>query len=75
MNPLAIFVFMDLFAIILIRYIHINGTTAWHYIYANGFHSWLHDPKLSSTVFSLVIALIWIIVSYIMFKFKIFIKI
>jgi predicted acyltransferase len=74
MNPLAIFFLMDMLAIFLIFYIKIDGTSAWHYIYQNGFHSWITDSQWCSTVFSLAFALLWTIFAFILFKLKIFIK-
>ena len=74
MNPLAIFVLMDLLGIILIRCIVIDGKSAWSWFYHYGFHSWLKEDHLSSTVFSLFFALLWTLVAWLMFRAKVFIK-
>lgn len=74
MNPLAIFVLMDLLAIIMIRCIIIHGVSAWGWFYHYVFASWLKNTYLCSTIFSLFFAVLWIFVAWVMFRFKIFIK-
>lgn len=76
MNPLAIFVLMDLTAVLMIRIIFVNDgkESSWHAFYRVAFSSWISDPYLCSTVFSLFFALVWTIVAFILFRFKIFIK-
>jgi predicted acyltransferase len=45
MNPLAIFVLMDLTAILMIRIITINnGESLWHAFYNAAFKSWISNP-------------------------------
>jgi predicted acyltransferase len=41
LNPLAIFVGMDLLALFLIIYIKIDDKTVWNLFYKNAFHSWI----------------------------------
>ncbi len=41
LNPLAIFVGMDLLAIFLITYIKIDDKSVWSHFYSKAFHSWI----------------------------------
>jgi predicted acyltransferase len=74
MNPLAIFVLMDLLAILMIRIFTIDGETSWHAFYRVAFKSWISDPYVCTTVFSVFFAVLWTLVAFVMFRLKIFIK-
>lgn len=74
MNPLAIFVLMDLLAILMIFYFKSGDTSLWHAFYTTAFSSWIGNDYWATTVFSLFFAILWTLVAFIMFKLKIFIK-
>lgn len=74
MNPLAIFFLMDLLAIVLIRCIIINDKSAWSWFYHYAFQSWIKNTYVCSTIFSVFFAVLWILVAWVMFRFKVFIK-
>ena len=73
-NPLIIFILMDVVAIIMIKYIIIGEKSLWAHFYHIIFSSWITNSTVCSTVFACFFAILWIIVSGILFKFKIFIR-
>jgi predicted acyltransferase len=76
MNPLAIYVLMDLIAVLMYIIITINDgqETLWHAFYRVAFESWIKNEYVCSTIFSMFWALVAILVAFVMFKLKIFIK-
>jgi predicted acyltransferase len=73
-NPLAIFVLMDALAIILIKYIIIDEKSAWGHFYHYVFASWISNPQVASTIFSIFFVLLWTGVAGLLYRFKIFIR-
>lgn len=73
-NPLAIFFLMDALGIILIIYVKIDDKSAWSWIYKNTYGNWIDDKTVASELFSLSFVFLWIIVSGIMYRCKVFIK-
>lgn len=73
-NPLAIFVLMDALAIILIKYIIINDKSAWAHFYHYVFASWISNPQVASTIFSIFFVLLWTAVAGLLYRFKIFVR-
>ena len=43
-NPLAIFIIMDVIAIIMIKYIIVDHKSAWYYFYHYAFATWISNP-------------------------------
>lgn len=74
MNPLAIYVMMNIVEIVMWKLITIDGQRMWYWFYDHAFGTWISDPAVCSTVYSCFFALVWTIVAAIMFKLKIFIK-
>lgn len=73
-NPLAIFVLMDLLAIFMIKYIIINEKSSWSHFYHYVFASWISNKEVASTIFACFFAIIWTVVGWLLFRFKIFIR-
>ena len=73
-NPLAIFVLMDALAILMIDYIIINEKSLWHLFYHYVFASWISNTYICSTIFALFFAVLWTLVSYILFRNNIFVR-
>lgn len=74
MNPLAVFVGMDLLAILMIIYIKVDGVSVWGHFYHYCFESWISSPPVGATVFACFFLLLWTTVAGLMYRFKLFIK-
>lgn len=74
MNPLAVFVGMDLLAIFMIIYIKIDGKSIWGHFYHYCFESWISSAPVAATVFACFFLILWTAVAGLMFRFKVFIK-
>lgn len=73
-NPLAIFILMDVVAIVLIKYIIIDEKSAWSHFYHYVFASWISNHYVASSIFALFFVLIWTAVAGVLYRFKIFIR-
>lgn len=73
-NPLAIFVLMDVLAILLIKYIIIDDKPAWSHFYHYVFASWISNSEVASTIYALFFAILWTAVAAVLFRFNIFIR-
>ena len=73
-NPLAIFVLMDVLAILLIKYIIIDDKPAWSHFYHYVFASWISNSEVASTIYALFFAILWTAVAGVLFRFNIFIR-
>lgn len=73
-NPLAIFVLMDVLAILLIKYIIIDEKSAWSHFYHYVFASWITNSEVASTIYALFFAILWTAVAGVLFRFNIFIR-
>lgn len=74
LNPLAIFVLMDLLAILLITYIKVDGKSVWSYFYKDVFASWISQPQVASCTFAVFFVILWTVVAGIMNRFKIYVR-
>ena len=74
LNPLAIFVGMDLLAILMVYYIKINGRSLWHLFFDNAFKTWIHDDTIAATVFAVFFLLLWTLVAGILHRCSIYIR-
>lgn len=74
LNPLAIFVLMDLLGIIMIIYIKIDGKDLWDEFYKYVFASWIDDEQVAACVFAFFFVLLWTAVAGIMNRFKIYVR-
>ncbi len=73
-NPLFVFVGMDALTIILIKYITIDGKSAYHQFYHYCFKSWISNAHLCSTVFALFFVILWTVLAGLLHWRRIFIK-
>lgn len=73
MNPLAIYIAHEVIAIVLYS-IPVGGTSAYHWIYENAFNTWL-GPYNASLAFAISMVLINLLIAYVLYKKKIFIKV
>jgi predicted acyltransferase len=74
LNPLAIFVLMDLLAIFLILYIKIDGVSMWSQFFRHVFASWILNTDVSSLLFGFFFVLLWTIVAGVMHRFKVYVR-
>lgn len=74
LNPLAIFVLMDLLAIFFILYIHIDGVSLWSQFFRHVFASWISNEDVSSLLFGFFFVVLWTVVAGIMHRFKIYVR-
>lgn len=74
LNPLAIFVLMDLLAIFLILYIKIDGVSIWSQFFRHVFASWISNTDISSLLFGFFFVLLWTAVAGIMHRFKVYVR-
>ena len=74
LNPLAIFVLMDLVGIFMILYIKIDGKSAWTQFYKNVFASWISNEQVGAAVFACFFVVLWTIVAGIMHRFKLYVR-
>ena len=73
-NPLAIFILMDVLAIIMIKYIIVDEKSAWAHFYHYVFASWIDNKEVASTIYACFFAILWTAVAALLFKFNIFIR-
>jgi predicted acyltransferase len=74
LNPLAIFVLMDLLAIFMILYIKVGGKSLWVQFYNHVFGSWISNQPIGALVFCFFFVVLWTIVAGIMHRFKLYIR-
>jgi predicted acyltransferase len=74
LNPLAIFVLMDLLAIFMILYIKVDEKSLWTQFYNHVFGSWITDQSIGALTFSFFFVVLWTIVAGIMHRFKLYIR-
>lgn len=76
LNPLAIFVLMDLVGILMIRYILLgeDGKSLWTLFYETCFANWIENQEIASTVFACFFVVFWVAVAGLMYRFKLFFK-
>lgn len=74
LNPLAIFVLMDLVGIFFILYIKIDGKSLWTQFFNHVFGSWIHDDAISALAFAFFFVLLWTIVAGIMHRLKVYVR-
>jgi predicted acyltransferase len=72
MNPLAIFITLQLLADLLENWIEINGSTPYQLFYDACF-SWM-SPGIGTAIYALFYGVIYAIIAGILYKYKIFIK-
>lgn len=73
-NPLFVFIFMDLLAIIMIKLIIINDKSVWSWFYHYVFSSWIGDHEVCSVVFACFFLLLWTCVAGVLYRLRIFIR-
>lgn len=73
-NPLAIFILMDVLAILLIKYIIIDEKSAWAHFYHYVFASWIGNPEVASTVYACFYVVLWTLVAGLLFRKNIFVR-
>jgi predicted acyltransferase len=74
LNPLAVFVLMDLVGIFFILYIKIDGVSLWSQFFRHVFSSWISNTDISSLLFGLFFVILWTAVAGIMHKFKFYVR-
>jgi len=74
LNPLAIFVLMDLVAIFMIIYIKVDEKSLWVQFYNNVFGSWITDQTIGALAFCFFFVVLWTIVAGIMHKSKLYVR-
>eukprot|EP01132_Coremiostelium_polycephalum_P009108 gene9108-11160_t len=74
MNPITIYALMIFIEIIFMFYLTVDGTSLWTAIYEKMYLSWLKNGFLASTVFSIGWLVFFDGIAYLMFRYKIFIK-
>lgn len=74
LNPLAIFVLMDLFAIFMILYIKVQGKSLWVQFYNHAFGSWITNQTIGALAFCFFFVVLWTIVAGIMHRFKLYVR-
>lgn len=73
-NPLFVFIFMDLLAIIMIKLIIVNDKSIWNWFYHYVFSSWISDHEVCSVVFACFFLLLWTCAAGLLYRRKIFIR-
>jgi predicted acyltransferase len=74
LNPLAIFVLMDVVAIFMIIYIKIDDVSLWTQFFKHVFNSWIEDKAVAATVFACFFLVLWTLVAGLMHRFKIYVR-
>jgi predicted acyltransferase len=74
LNPLAVFVLMDLVAIFMIIYIKIDDVSVWTHFYRNVFKSWISDETVGAAVFACFFLVLWTVVAGVMHRFKLYVR-
>lgn len=74
MNPLAIYVLNELVPTVMILIMVNQDDSLWDWFYTKVFSSWISQPYVCTTVFAVFWAALWTVLAYLMFRFKIFIK-
>jgi predicted acyltransferase len=73
-NPLFVFVFMDLLAIIMIKYIIIDDKSIWSWFYKYCFREWIDNDNVASVVFACFFLALWMAAAAVLYWKKIFIR-
>ncbi len=73
-NPLFVFIFMDLVAIIMIKLIIVNEKSVWSWFYHDCFSSWISNNQVCSVVFACFFLLVWTSIAGLLYRKKIFIR-
>ena len=73
-NPLFVFVFMDLLAIIMIKYIIIDDKSIWAWFYKYCFREWIDNDNVASVVFACFFLALWMAAAALLYWKKIFIR-
>ncbi len=73
-NPLFVFVFMDLVAIVMIKLIIIDERSLWSWFYKDCFSSWISDGHVASVVFACFFLIVWTCAAGLLYKKKKFIR-
>ena len=74
LNPLAIFILMDLVAIFMIIYIKVNDVSLWTQFFRHAFNSWIDNNPVAATVFACFFLLLWTLVAGLMHKCKLYLR-
>lgn len=74
MNPLAIYILNELVPTVMILIMINSEDSLWDGFYTTVFASWITQPQVCTTIFSLFWAAVWMGLAYLMFRFKIFVK-
>ncbi len=74
LNPLAIFVLMDLLGIFFILYIHIDGVSLWTQFYRNAFGSWISNESVGAVAFAFFFVVLWTLFAGVMHRFKLYVR-
>lgn len=74
LNPLAIFVLMDLVAIFLIYYIKADGIGVWNHFFKYVFSSWISDKQIAAAVFAFFFVVLYSIIAGVMHRFKFYVR-
>lgn len=73
-NPLFVFIFMDLLAIIMIKLIIVDDKSIWAWFYHYCFKSWISDNEVCSVVFACFFLILWTCAAGLLYWRKIFIR-
>ena len=74
LNPLAIFVLMDLVAIFMIIYIKVDGKGVWNDFYKYVFASWIDNDQVAACAFAGFFVILWTVVAGIMHHFNLYVR-
>ena len=74
LNPLAVFVGMDVLAILMGIYIKINDRSVWSLFYSHVFSSWISHKEIASTVFACFFLVLWTLVAGLMHRCKLYLR-
>lgn len=73
-NPLFVFIFMDLLAIIMIKLIIVDDKSIWSWFYHYVFSSWISNHEVCSVVFACFFLVLWTCAAGLLYRMKIFIR-
>jgi predicted acyltransferase len=73
-NPLFVFIFMDLLAIFMIKYIIIDDRSIWSWFYKYCFRTWIPNDNVASVMFACFFLILWTLAAGLLFKKNIFIR-
>ena len=73
-NPLFIFVFMDLLAILMIKYLIIDEKSIWSWFYKYCFKTWITNDNIASVIFACFFLILWTLAAGLLYKKNIFIR-